>query len=358
MNIKKICFVLCGLLFAVQPICAQQNMFVVDDYGEVDAIGTSTINYATFNIDEKWFTLTNDSIEATSDNFITASCSLSLSPDGVVKSFATKPEVGVCYSAENSTPTIDDNCLSLGKSLKSYTFSLTDLAAGTTYYFRPYVKIASAVVYGEVESAKTLESKLADNSRIINGHLFIDLGLPSGLLWAETNIGAETALDAGDYFAWGETQTKTEYSWDNYKYGDLSKYNSIDGKTCLDPEDDAAYVNWGSACRMPSLDEFNELFRSGTCSSELVDVTNSSGETVSAYKLVSKRNGNTLFLPAAGIFYGDEILDQGDFGSYWSSTVFSNNINFASYLGISFFYYSTGYYLRYYGFSVRAVAEP
>ena len=111
-------------------------------------------------------------------------------------------------------------------------------------------------------------SKQKDN------HEWVDLGLPSGTLWATTNVGASKPEEYGDYFAWGETKPKSVYDWDTYKwckgddyhqltkYCNLSNYGDngfVDNKTELDPGDDAAYVNWGSKWRMPSLEQMQEL---------------------------------------------------------------------------------------------------
>ena len=220
MKIRKIFVGLCGILFAAQSISAQQNMLVVDNNGSVNAVAVSSVSYATFNASDKWFTFSNDGVEGATKNLITADCTVKLATDSEVKSLSVTPEVGICYSKERLVPTIEDNCLSLGSELKSYTFTLKSLISGTTYSFRPYVKLANAVFYGDVEIAKTLGTKPVDKSKTINGHKFIDLGLPSGLLWAETNIGAETAADDGNYYAWGETepQSTNSYSWSSYKF--------------------------------------------------------------------------------------------------------------------------------------------
>ena len=129
---------------------------------------------------------------------------------------------------------------------------------------------------------------------IINDHKFIDLELPSGLLWAETNIGAKTAADDGDYFAWGDPVAISNYTsyWGNYKHGtsysNLTKYNSSDNKTVLEPEDDAAYVNWGSDCRMPTKTEFEELINSENCTWTLTSKTNSDNTSISGYEVTSQ----------------------------------------------------------------------
>ena len=103
-----------------------------------------------------------------------------------------------------------------------------------------------------------------------DNHEWVDLGLPSGTLWATMNVGASCSEDDGDYFAWGETEPKDVYDWSTYKwcngseytqtkYCSNSDYGTVDYKTELDPEDDAAYVNWGSSWRMPTEQQLKEL---------------------------------------------------------------------------------------------------
>ncbi len=209
-------------------------------------------------------------------------------------------------------------------------------------------------------------------AHIINGHKFIDLGLPSGLLWAETNIGAETAYDDGNYYAWGETVPKSTYSEATYttlgKYGysdvyeedalEYTKYTFTDGKTTLDLADDAAYVNWGSGCRMPTLSEMAELGDESNCTWAWVSRTNSAGETINCYKVVSVKNGNIIYLPASGLRDGDGLSGRGSNGYYWASTLNGYDVSYACYLNFDSGYRNVHYYgHRYYGFPVRPVAE-
>lgn len=99
----------------------------------------------------------------------------------------------------------------------------------------------------------------------LNKHEFVNLGLPTGILWATCNIGARSPEEVGTYFAWGETEVQDSYtfSWGTYTYGDsttsLTKYYSVDGLTTLEPEDDAAYQKWGNGWRMPTAAEYQEL---------------------------------------------------------------------------------------------------
>ena len=196
----------------------------------------------------------------------------------------------------------------------------------------------------------------------------VDLGLPSGLKWATCNVGASKPEQYGAYFAWGETEPKTNYTWENYKFrvsGDwydnvkFNKYCSqsdywygtgpMDNKTKLDPEDDAAHVNWGGSWRMPTLDECVELLNNCTWT-----WTRENG--VNGMKLTGP-NGKCIFLPAAGYRYDADLDDAGSIGYFWSSSLATD---YPSYAYLVFFY--SGYcswndYYRYYGFSVRPVSE-
>ena len=190
---------------------------------------------------------------------------------------------------------------------------------------------------------------------------WVDLGLPSGTLWATCNVGASSPEGYGDYFAWGETVPKdyydgSTYKWCNGDYNKLTKYctNSsdgyngfTDGKTELDPEDDAAYVNWGSSWRMPTTEQQRELINN--CSSVWTTLNGVNG------RLFTGPNGNTLFLPAAGGRWGESLDYAGSWGHYWSRTLGSGGPRIAYYL-----YFISGdvdwyIYYRYLGFSVRAV---
>ena len=158
---------------------------------------------------------------------------------------------------------------------------------------------------------------------------YVDLGLP--VKWATCNRGATKPSDYGDYYAWGETMVKADYSWDTYKWGkenNITKYNDSDGKTVLDPEDDVATAKLGSPWRMPTKDEINELI--GVCTWKWTKKNGVRGHEVKG------PNGKTIFLPAAGTRKGFELLYTGESGFYWSASRASNEINQA-------FYFDNGY---------------
>ena len=139
-------------------------------------------------------------------------------------------------------------------------------------------------------------------------HEYVDLGLPSGTLWATMNVGASTVEDCGYKFAWGETTSRTDHKKENYTYYSESftatKYNDTDGLTELQNSDDAAYENWGATWRTPTKEDWLELKSSCTLS-----WTSQNG--VNGYLVKSKSNGKTIFLP---------ILKGEVYGRYWSST--------------------------------------
>ncbi len=176
--------------------------------------------------------------------------------------------------------------------------------------------------------------------KLINGHEAVDLGLPSGTLWATCNVGASAPEEFGAYFAWGETTPKAIYYWDTYKYisdsDGITKYctNSfcgmVDNRSELATCDDAATINWGSGWCMPTKVQWDELRQ--YCTWTWTTMSNSDGEAVYGYQVVSKFNGNSVFLPAAG--YRDDfgLGYAGDKGFYWSSSLFSEHPNYAWYL--------------------------
>lgn len=161
----------------------------------------------------------------------------------------------------------------------------------------------------------------------LNGHAYVDLGLPSGLLWATMNIGAESPWDYGAYFAWGETNSKSKYSWELYKWGNgetFTKYNAdiddtfgkVDNKKTLEKEDDAAAINWGSNWRIPTVEEWAEL-----CNEENCTWLFSNQHGVNGQVVTSKINGNSIFLPAAGVYYDQYVDFKGEYAEYWSASL-------------------------------------
>ena len=190
---------------------------------------------------------------------------------------------------------------------------------------------------------------------------WVDLGLPSGLQWADRNVGAKSAEDYGNYYAWGETAPKEVYDWSTYAYGNgynqLTKYcnktnyglNGFkDNLSTLEASDDAATVNIGGEARMPSNSEWQEL----------IDNTTSTWTTRNGVYglLLTGSNGKSIFLLAAGDRHDSSLSHAGENGNYWSSTLYVDGPygawHILFYSGFQRMYASGN---RDRGFSVRAV---
>ena len=203
---------------------------------------------------------------------------------------------------------------------------------------------------------------LNGNSGTLDGHVYVDLGLPSGTLWATCNVGASSPEEYGDYFACGETQPKTSYSWSTYKYckgtnDTMTKYctnrecGTVDFYSELERMDDAAIANWGSGWQMPSLDQCKELINSSYTTTTWTTLNGVNGR-----KITGKSNGNSIFLPAAGYRY-DTSLDYGAGigGHYWSRSLYTNYSCTVWYLSFGSSDIGAYNFRRYYGQSVRPV---
>lgn len=299
-NIKIFAF-LCSVLLTAQLVSAQQHMGIVKA-GMLERYKVSDIDYSTFTANDAWFSITDYEVQEVKKFEFTVA--FKISPAGDLKSLAHTPEVGVCYSAENENPTVDDNYKKLGNSLDISSLTIDKLVSGTPYYFRLVIKVQGSVFYGEVWQITTYGTKPKSLYTLINGHKFIDLDLPSGLLWAECNIGASNPSEEGDWFAWAETEPReVTYldNWNEYKYADtLTQYNyhstkyESDGKTTLEPEDDAATVKWGDPCRTPTLADIQELIDNCDMTFWAVDSTKSNWNRTYVVRFASKKTGRSI----------------------------------------------------------------
>ncbi|MCQ2257069.1 MAG: DUF1566 domain-containing protein [Bacteroidaceae bacterium] len=235
---------------------------------------------------------------------------------------------------------------------------VVNLANGSKMEFK-----TSEVTNVEFKEAEKKDDKpVTDDGQFANGHEYVDLGLPSGTLWAKCNIGANSPEEYGDYYAWGETETKTNYTESTYKYSPSSTEKDADGfdiisegyytkyvpmskssdygyegfyddKTELELDDDVAHVKWGGDWRMPTKAEQDELINN--CTWDWKEL-----KGVKGYK-VTGANGKFIFLPAAGF--------------YWSSSLNESYPSFAYGLYFDSSYVDWINSSRYYGRSVRAV---
>lgn len=252
----------------------------------------------------------------------------------------------------------------------------TDYMEGATYVFLPYqgniiiynasgapvsiLKVynlsAGEMIVGSAgDTSFSVWSSTEPAPPVIIEHEYVDLGLPSGTLWATCNVGANSPEEYGDYFAWGETEPKNEYNWSTYFDTDdngstFKKYNNNGGLTELLPEDDAATANWGSDWLMPSLAQIQELYNSSYTTTVWTQMNGVNGR-----KITSKSNGNSIFLPASGYRYDTSLYSAGSLGNYWSRLLDASYPFSAYRLYFNSGYVDWDYNNRSYGRSVRPV---
>lgn len=216
------------------------------------------------------------------------------------------------------------------------------------------------------------EEKVQSFAKKNDCHEAVDLGL--SVKWATCNVGASSPSDYGDYFAWGETEPKKDYSWGTYKWckgssETLTKYciektnkkgssvaifdvifgGSVDNKTVLTLQDDVAHVKWGGKWRMPTKEELKELCEK--CTWEWKSLNGVVGH------LVTGPNGNSIFLPAAGNRYGTSLGHCSSCGNYWSATLGDGRSYRACHLSFSSSNSHWGNSIRHSGHSVRPVTD-
>ena len=170
----------------------------------------------------------------------------------------------------------------------------------------------------------------------------VDLGL--SVRWGSHNVGARKPEESGLYYAWGETEPKGDYTWETYKYGrKLTKYNDGDDRRQLEEDDDVASEELGGGWRMPTASEMEELCH------KCEWTWNGNGYVVKG------PNGNSIFLPAAGMKQGSSVGNSGSCGYYWSASLSSDGQSPAYNLDFTSKDKEVGDSRRYRGFSIRAV---
>ena len=196
---------------------------------------------------------------------------------------------------------------------------------------------------------------------------YVDLGL--SVKWATFNVGANSPEDYGDYYAWGETETKSNYSWSTYKWYNASKdsmtkyctsssYGTVDDKTTLDADDDVAHVKWGGSWRMPTEAEWEELQNNCTWTR----TSNYNGSGIAGSIVTSNKEGYTdkfIFLPDAGYREQGDLKEVGSSGDYWTSSLDTTGTSYRAWSvyfssSVDFYWYKSD---RSYGQSVRPVMK-
>ncbi len=205
------------------------------------------------------------------------------------------------------------------------------------------------------------------NEDIFNGYEYVDLGLPSGTLWATKNIGASSITDNGLYFSWGSTTGYTaeqvgvnkNFSWADYELGDggssdanMLKYNSTDGLKTLEPIDDAATVLMGGEWHIPSSTQVDELLNNTYVTN--ANVTDYQGTGVNGRLFTSVAdNTKTLFFPYANYYENGSISSFTNYTLLWANNYYVNNrVYYYAFGSSNVTSYNSD---RYYGYSIRGV---
>ena len=237
----------------------------------------------------------------------------------------------------------------------SFSRTIESLSFNTTYYYVACAEVYDKEFYGDVKQFST--------NGLLSGA--VDMGL--SVKWSSTNLGATKPEEYGGYYQWAGTEDVSNtsiYLWwyncpyhtgsDEYsgwtKYNTESSYGTVDNKTTLEASDDAATVNLGGKWRMPTYAEWTELRTDCTWTWTTLN-------GVKGYMVTSMKNGNSIFLPAAGYRYDVHLDDVGSDGDYWSSSLTTGG----PYRAYGLHFYSDRVIglitLRYCGLSVRPVTE-
>ena len=268
------------------------------------------------------------------------------------KTYNNVTQYGHVYSEINPNPTISDYKYNHGSvsQLISYSTELTNLKPNTRYYVRAYAENPKGITYGSTVSVttKTVDGKDPWEPTVPDEDGAVDLGL--SVKWAAYNIGAEQPGEYGNYFAWGEVETKIDYTKENYKYSSVNSYghikyslpgglNDISGT-----EYDAATVNWGNNWRMPTKLELMELHEKST-------LVKTSYNGIEGIRVIGP-NGNSIFLPAAGWREEYGLEGKGKQCWYWTSSAEDSGVDEYAYLLEGLGVYKRN---RYFGLTIRAV---
>ena len=310
------------------------NAYATNSKGKT---GYGTFVSFTTNMDSTYVQVpivnTNAALEITQTSAVCGGSIINEGNDVILKK-------GVCWSI-SSNPLITDNHTDDGTGDDDYISNLTGLSPNTKYYYRAYLKTDNNMTYyGNILTFITLEEE-----NTINGHKYVDLGLPSGLKWASCNIGAKSVENYGDYFAWGELQPTNIYNQEN-----CATFGEQMGDISGNVQFDAARYNWGASWRLPKQYEFQELINE-------CNWIWTSENGVNGCKIIGP-NGNFIFIPAAGFRNESSISNLGMYGYLWCSTPYDDSSDVSSY---HLFFNGNGKSItlseRFYGRSIRPVSD-
>ena len=267
-----------------------------------------------------------------------------------------------------ATASLVATVLPVNATISSVSWSSSDetIATVSTSGVVTAIAVGSAIITVTTADGEKVATCAVTVTEEASDHAYVDMG--NGLKWATMNVGASSETDYGDYFAWGETEPKSQYYWDNYKWCEgnettLTKYNTntsygtVDNLITLEADDDAATVNWGSSWRTPTYDEWIWLIEN--CTWTWTSDYNGSG--VAGRVVTSNIGGytsNSIFLPAAGFIKEQYyLIDAGTCGYYWSSSLATGNPNYSRLVFFNSGGVQRNLMLRYQGRPIRPISD-
>ena len=278
-------------------------------------------------------------------------------------------EKGICWSTSEN-PTINDNKMACGQGEGEYTVTLTGLTSATVYYVRAYATNEAGTNYGSqvrFNTTKTGSNGYAYDFSNMGSHI-VDLGLPSGVLWSDCNIGAEWAVEQtewpvniyGNYFMWA-CNTSSQYFGEG-NYPDYAKAITINSEIDYgynysgDIRYDAATNLWGGNWRTPTAADIDELKE--YCTPLLLTITGKDDIKIVCLKFTSKLNGKSIYFPLGGVYYDSSELDhRNDLGYYLTASIY-NRTSCRDWILRTASDYHRSWNLRWYGYSLRPVIGP
>lgn len=272
-----------GREYYVHPIVNTMGVEMLADPGISTTLEASMVTYSASNVSP-----TSATLNGSTDADITG----------------TDARLGFVYSTSSNPMVGSATFLPVASKGGNYAYALSGLQPETTYYYRACLIMGGETLYGDVVSFTTEEKKDGPTPGTL-----IDLGL--SVKWASCNVGANKPEEYGGYYAWGETNEKTEYDWDTYAYHGTGGYINI-GDDISGTGYDVARIRWGGSWRMPTKAECDELVR--RCTRTWITYNGVNG------LLITGPTGNSIFLPAAGDRFYESLENTGLNASVWSST--------------------------------------
>ncbi len=343
--IKKLALMALGVAMVAPLMRAEENVYLVKKSGAVDKYSSIGGDIAFREPEGGLFAFTFNSAGDPDSTIIKGNFSVKIVDETIKSFFPSKMEVGVVYSPFGNPTYARDGKMRLGKSMgpegETYDFAVHGLEKGVTYTWRPYVKVLDNVYYGDsvrvatIGDARTLSRKVTLRWNEYPPEWSSDLSYTTYTLTVDRyNLGSSSDGDPGDYYAWGETSPKDEYTWDNYKWSngtEVTKYRAT-GKSVLGLEaaDDAEMVISGGEGHMWGYYDYGGVqeslqfdhYYNKTWTTRIAP----DGSTIYGTEISGNLDGEKIFIPAGGYYDGTTLTDYNTEAALWLRVTFGYGV--------------------------------